>query len=71
MDCSGSMYRCSWVVALQFDVFLAKLRFADIRFNSLDGRLNRMLEATCLILESMDGHADRFVSGLHLRVLLP
>ncbi|CAE7247024.1 unnamed protein product [Symbiodinium microadriaticum] len=28
------------------------------RFNSLDGRLNRMLEATCLILESMEGHTN-------------
>ena len=33
------------------------------RFNSLDGRLNRMLEATCLILESMEGHTN-FVSWL-------
>jgi len=30
------------------------------RFNSLDGRLNRMLEATCLILESMEGHTNHF-----------
>lgn len=30
------------------------------RFNPMDGRLNRMLEATCLILEAMDGHLDRY-----------
>ncbi|CAJ1427783.1 unnamed protein product [Effrenium voratum] len=30
------------------------------RFNSLDGRLNRMLEATCLIFESMEGLSDRY-----------
>jgi len=30
------------------------------RFNGLDGRLNRMLEATCLILEAMEGHLDRY-----------
>jgi len=30
------------------------------RFNGLDGRLNRMLEVTCLILESMEGHLDRY-----------
>ena len=29
------------------------------RFNSLDGRLNRMLETTCLIFESMEG-LDRY-----------
>merc|ERR1719195_2076136 len=30
------------------------------RFNGLDGRLNRMLDATCLILETMASHLDRY-----------
>eukprot|EP00929_Paragymnodinium_shiwhaense_P058805 TRINITY_DN29464_c0_g1_i1.p2 TRINITY_DN29464_c0_g1~~TRINITY_DN29464_c0_g1_i1.p2 ORF type:complete len:704 (+),score=153.80 TRINITY_DN29464_c0_g1_i1:2401-4512(+) len=30
------------------------------RFNGLDGRLNRMLEVTCMIMECMEGHLDRY-----------
>lgn len=33
------------------------------RFNGLDGRLNRMLETTCLIFESMEG-LDRYATCL-------
>lgn len=31
------------------------------RFNGMDGRLNRMLETTCLIFESMEG-LDRYAA---------
>lgn len=58
-DCSVMLMDLLGVRAKRRICFVMDCSGSMYRFNGLDGRLNRMLETTCLIFESMEG-LDRY-----------
>lgn len=64
-DCSVMLMDLLGVRAKRRICFVMDCSGSMYRFNGLDGRLNRMLETTCLIFESMEG-LDRYEALLLL-----